>query len=701
MRKPIEFADLDWDDQGHPRSRVFDDIYFFKANSNDLNGLAESRYVFLQHNKLAERWQAIRDSKQTGSSFVIGETGFGTGLNFLAAWQLWDQFNLEDTNLHYVSVEKYPLRPSDLKKALSAWPELEVYATQLLLVYPSLLAEGFFSLAFPNSNLYLSFIVGDVVQGLEQCLHSTHPHHCLPFGRGVDAWFLDGFAPRTNPEMWTAEVFQCIAKLSHSDTSLATFTATSAIQGQLKANGFAVEKVKGFGNKREMLRASYQPKPELLNSQPLQPVNPYQKYPLPWSVIPYQKPGDKVVAIIGAGLAGCHSARALADLGWQVQLFDTATAIADGASGNAQGIVFGKLSADDDALAQFNLAALLVAAQHYSHVIKSDSSLGQRCGVLQLAYNEKEQRILQQCREYFSQADMAKDIGAVHFVDANVASEIAGVDISTSAMYFPNLGWINPKQLCAQLIDHPLVHLHLRTTIDSLQYNNNTWSLIDADNNAVITCDKVIIANAHNASHFEYTRHLPLKKIRGQISYLDEANCLTQIKAVICGESYIAPFDHKNNCQSLGATFNLQAHDLTLTEQDHTSNISSVATFLPNLAPFLNAIDVRQLSGRAQFRCTSPDYLPLVGPVHDHNQFIADYGKLRVNANAVYHGSGRHWPGLYINVGHGSRGLAYTPLCARLLAALINGDPLPVSRFIYKALHPGRFTIRGLIRRQL
>ena len=700
MRKPLQFAELEWSTNNQPRSRQFDDIYFYNDDKLQQDGLQESQFVFLHNNHLRQRWQSLKKTYSTRSQpFVIAETGFGTGLNFLAAWQLWDEVQVDNASLHFISVEKYPLRPLDLARALSAWPQLQPYCKQLLTYYPSLLAEDFYSLHIAGTKVTLTLIIADVVDGLRQCLQSDHPHFQLPFGRGVDAWFLDGFAPRLNPDMWSATTMKLMAQLSHAATTFATFTAAGSVQRNLRAQGFTVEKIPGFAGKREMLRGYFLP--------PASSVRPvlekYGKYPIPWSVIPATLHNKtNTITIIGAGLAGCHTARALAERGWRVLVVDAADAIAAGASGNAQGIVYAKLSADDDALAQFNLSALLVAAHTYQPWWQRHSDLGQGCGVLQLAHNDKELHLLHQCQHYFSTVAPEQNNCPVQFVDANHASKLAGIDCQFPGMFFSGLGWANPVSLCHRLLDHPNISLHLGIDVFAIDYldSEGVWSLHSRTKQAPILCEHLVIANAFAANQFAQTQTLPLKKIRGQLTYLENDRCINAVKTVICGESYLAPVDNHSGMQTLGATFDLQDMAAHTRPEDHRRNLAGIAKGLPQLQSTLATVDTNAVNGRAHFRCTTPDYLPLVGPVHQHDYFVETYAKLRVNANSVCHMPGRVWPNLYLNVGHGSRGLAYAPLCAQLLAAIINGEPLPVSRTLLQALHPGRFTLRGLIRRQ-
>ncbi len=223
----LQHAALNWTDDGLPKSKQFDDLYF----SSD-NGIQETNYVFLQHNNLTERFT-------NNTTVTIGETGFGTGLNFLCAWQLRDQTN-KNCALRFISVEKYPLTIIDLTKALLLWPELEQYTQQLLTKY-SPNATGWQKIVFTEANVELLIYFGDALQGFNSNKLK------------IDAWFLDGFAPAKNPQMWTTELFQCITELSTANTSFATFTAAAIVKNGMIEAGFKIQKVKGFGRKRHML----------------------------------------------------------------------------------------------------------------------------------------------------------------------------------------------------------------------------------------------------------------------------------------------------------------------------------------------------------------------------------------------------------------------------------------------------------------
>ncbi len=242
-------ATLRWSDKGTPISEQFDDIYF-----SPTEGIAEARYVFIQHNHLYERWKKL--NPDSPGDFIIAETGFGTGLNFLIAWQLWQQLAPENWRLHYISVELYPLSRTDLVQSLAPWSELKTQATELVKNYPAL-TPGAHTIDLDDGKVCLLLMIDDV----NNCLPALSKTHCSGHpGKPeiqVDAWFLDGFAPAKNPQMWHPRLYESMRALSKpgkSGATFATFTAAGHVRRGLQQAGFSIEKVKGFANKRDMTR---------------------------------------------------------------------------------------------------------------------------------------------------------------------------------------------------------------------------------------------------------------------------------------------------------------------------------------------------------------------------------------------------------------------------------------------------------------
>lgn len=207
-------------------SKEFGDVYFSVED-----GLAETRHVFIDSNNLPSRWQG-RDH------FTIAETGFGTGLNFLAAWQFFDETATPGQKLDFISFEKYPLSISEIREALTPWQfgnRLELFLEN----YP-LRTTGFHKIILTEA-ITLTLIIGDINAMIPQLEAS------------IDCWFLDGFKPSANPEMWTETVFKNMNRLSQPGTTFATFTAAGFVKRGLQNAGFNVRKIKGFGTKRDML----------------------------------------------------------------------------------------------------------------------------------------------------------------------------------------------------------------------------------------------------------------------------------------------------------------------------------------------------------------------------------------------------------------------------------------------------------------
>lgn len=284
---------LDWTPQGHPRSPLYGDVYF---SSED--GLAETRAVFLEGCGLPGAW-AGRDR------FVVGELGFGTGLNILALLDLWRTTRPPEGRLHIFSVEAHPLDAASAARALAQWPELSDLAGMLVDRWPGR-ARGFHRVEFPEFGATLDLAVAEVGEAL------------AGWNGVADAWFLDGFSPALNPAMWREEVLDLVARRSASGARAATFTVAGAVRRGLQAAGFEVEKRPGHGRKRERLEAR-------LTGEAAAAVRPR-------------------VAVVGAGIAGASAARALRALGIEPILIE-AEAPGAGGSGNPAALVTPRLDA--------------------------------------------------------------------------------------------------------------------------------------------------------------------------------------------------------------------------------------------------------------------------------------------------------------------------------------------------------------------
>ncbi|MCV4342416.1 bifunctional tRNA (5-methylaminomethyl-2-thiouridine)(34)-methyltransferase MnmD/FAD-dependent 5-carboxymethylaminomethyl-2-thiouridine(34) oxidoreductase MnmC [Pseudomonas capsici] len=652
-------AQIDWDEQGNPHSRAFSDVYFSTES-----GLEETRHVFLVQNDLRQRFTTL----PAGERLVIGETGFGTGLNFLCAWQLFEECAPPEARLHFVSVEKFPLKCEDLQRALTLWPELAAFAEPLLDQYIAV-HEGFQRLVFDEGRVTLTLLIGDAL-------------HMLPQLDGqIDAWFLDGFAPARNPEMWTPELFAELARLSAPEASIGTFTSTGWVRRALNAAGFKMKRVPGIGHKWEVLRGRFIGWPEET------PLPPSIK---PWFARPAAFEGERKALVIGAGLAGCATAESLARRGWQVSLLERHAQPAQEASGNPQGVLYLKLSAHGTALSQLILSG-------FGHTRRLLERLQRgidwdNCGVLQLAFDDKEAQRQQQLAEAFPE-------DLLHRLDKPSAEARSGVTLSWGGLFFPEGGWVHPPALCHSQATHQNIKLVTHHEAVELRRIDGQWQAWDR-NQMIDSAPVVVLAGAADIKQFAQSADLPLKRIRGQITRLPQTETSQVLRTVVCAEGYVAP--PRLGEHTLGASFDFNSDDLNTNTADHLSNLQLLQEISDDLTARLGATDLppEELQGRAAFRCTSPDYLPIVGPLADREAFTQVYAALAKDARQIPDIVCPWLDGLYVNSGHGSRGLITAPLSAELIAAWLDNEPLPLPRSVAEACHPNRFALRGLIRRQ-
>jgi tRNA 5-methylaminomethyl-2-thiouridine biosynthesis bifunctional protein len=632
-------------------------VYF-----SDQSGLEETRYVFLEQNRLAERFAAL----SAQGRLVIGETGFGTGLNFLCAWQLFEQHAVAGARLHFVSVEKYPLSPADLQRALALWPELKPLADQLLKHYVAI-HQGFQRITLAHGRVTLTLLIGDALEQLPQ------------LDAQIDAWFLDGFAPAKNPDMWTAELFVELARLAAPGSTISTFTSTGWVRRLLNAAGFKMKRTPGIGHKWEILRGEFLGWPAEVAPPAAQK---------PWFARPAPLTGERRALVIGAGLAGCATASSLAARGWQVSLLERHAGVAEEASGNPQGVLYLKLSAHGTALSQ-----MIVSGFGYTRRLLETLQRGtdwDDCGVLQLAFNAKE-------AERHAQLAQAFPEDLLQWLEQPEAQARAGVGLAHGGLYYPEGGWVHPPALCRAQAAQANVKLLNHRDVLELRKVEDQWQAFDGER-LLASAPVVVLAGAAEIKRFAQSAELPLKRIRGQITRLAQTAHSQALTTVVCAEGYVAPA--RLGEHTLGASFDFNSDDLTPTTAEHLGNLAMLEEISSDLVSRLNlgAQPADSLQGRAAFRCTSPDYLPIVGPLADRQAFLSAYAALGKDARQVPDITCPWLDGMYVNSGHGSRGLITAPLSGELLAAWLDNEPLPLPRSVAEACHPNRFALRQLIR---
>ncbi|MDX7852052.1 bifunctional tRNA (5-methylaminomethyl-2-thiouridine)(34)-methyltransferase MnmD/FAD-dependent 5-carboxymethylaminomethyl-2-thiouridine(34) oxidoreductase MnmC [Aeromonas caviae] len=653
----LHHARLDWNEAGTPVSSEFGDVYF----SND-NGLSETRYVFLQQNRLPERF-----SHHDSDSFVIGETGFGTGLNFLATMAAFlEQAPLSGngSRLHFISVEKYPLTQADLRKALAAWPELAPLSQPLIDQWP-LPVSGCHRLLFADGRIRLDLWFGDIKEMLPQV---PHPATGL-----VDAWYLDGFSPAKNPEMWTQDLFDDLARLARPDATLSTFTCAGFVRRGLIAAGFAMKKVKGHGSKREMLAGVREGK------VPQQSI-------APWYARPAGREGE--VLIIGGGIASAMTALSLVERGRHVTLLCEDGEPASGASGNRQGALYPLLNGEHDALSRFYSLAFGFARNRLLPLAKHHTVAFSLCGVTQLGYDDKSAAKLAKMSQGPFPPELMYPLSAVE------VEQVVGLPCDADGVSYPLGGWLCPADLTRAAIREAQASGRLEVVFNAavtrIAEEDDGWRVESQDGRAW-QAPNLVVAAGHKLPALLPFAELPLYPVRGQVSHVPTTAGLSQLKTVLCYDGYLTPAHNGAHC--IGASYGRNQTDLAYRADEQEQNRARLQACVPQQR-WPAEVDVSGAQARIGVRCASRDHLPVAGPVA-RLAALADHD---VNAPADQQSALPLHAGLYVLGALGSRGLCSAPLCGELVASEICGDPLPLAADLLEALHPARYWVRRLRR---
>ncbi|MDR6540882.1 tRNA 5-methylaminomethyl-2-thiouridine biosynthesis bifunctional protein [Acinetobacter bereziniae] len=618
MSNAIQTADLDWqcvDGIEVPISKQFGDVYFSKDN-----GLLETRHVFLNGNDLETRLGALRDFEY----FCVGETGFGTGLNILALWQLWQQVRPDNhSHLHVISVEKFPLSKQDLIRALAVWSELKGFSQQLIEQYPLPIA-GCHRLNFPEARFSIDLWLGDA-HDVFPVIAKTHP---------VNAWFLDGFAPSCNPDMWEANVLNNLIRLSDIGTTFASFSVAGVLKRGLTQHGITISRPRGFGHKREMLKAIWNA-PETIAEQSQEP----QLHNHRNSTDHF---GQRQIAIIGAGIAGLSCAWGLVQRGHQVTIYEQSAPLS-GASGNPLALLNPKLSPIEQSSEHLMTLAWQYALNHYQNF-----SAFRPIAVQQLAQKNPDE-LLHLASEY--PQDLLK---------AQTAEQL---DLHTQfkSLQLTQAGSVYPQQLKNQILEHPLIQLKHAKIENITQTNVQRLTLFDHQHSHLGNFDHVIVCCAKYSQHF-FENFPILKSIRGQVSWLNNSQHKLNPKHAYSYGGYCMQLDDQQLI--LGASFYPNRDDTEVLAEDHVHNYDLIHSVFPQYAERL--APVAEWHGRASVRAQSLDYFPLLGKVEKDKE-------------------------IYTFSGLGSKGFLFAPLCSEVLIAMILNEACPVPETLLRKLDIKRF----------
>ena len=571
--------------EGVPYSEAFGDVYHSAGG-----GPAQAQHVFLYGNGLPARW-AGRER------FVILETGFGAGINFLTTWRAWRADRQRCARLHFVSIEKHPYTLADLQQIHGNY-DLKDEAAELHASWP-LLVPGMQRLELDGGRVVLTLLFADIKALRELRL-------------AADAFYLDGFAPAKNPDMWSPAIMRTLSRLAAPGATAATWSVAAEVRKALQEAGFAVEKRAGFGTKREMLIARH------------------------------EKPGQTPIipkhsaAVVGAGLAGAAVCERLCARGWEVTLYERRAAPAQEASGNHAGAFHPIITPDDSVFARLTRNAFLLSISRWKTLsgIRWDP-----CGVLQLARDGKEE---QSQRKALAALGLPAEY-AQH-ASAEEASAHAGVPLAASGVWFPRAGWIQPRSL---------VQAQLAACGDrlSMKYSTEVKALPES---AV-----VILANSADAPRLQPVGHLRLRRVRGQLTYVPASEIEPPHAVVLRGGMLLPPVE---GLCVVGASYDIDDDDALPRGESHEGNLLRLEAMTGSRIPN------ESFDGRVAFRAVTPDRLPVVGRLAE---------------------------GVYGAFAYGSRGLIWAALAAELIAAELEGEPLPLEGKLAAALEPGRFSRRA------
>ena len=660
----LSHAQISFKQSGTPVADEFGDVYFFDAHGAD-----ETDYVFIEQNHIITRWLQSAQSDQT-AVFTIAETGFGTGLNFFQTVHHYLQLLAQGhalPRLYFLSTEKFPLHIDDLHQAISVYPHLIPLLADFSAQYPMALT-GCHRIIAAAGAITLDLWLGDINDTLPQW-------HNPPAGL-VDAWYLDGFAPSKNPDMWQPELFTQLARLSKPNATLATFTASSLVRRGLKDVGFTVSKCKGFKFKREMVTA--------VLSDPQYGQRAQQRLALPY----YQRHANskvKRVSILGGGIAAACTAYLLTQQGIQVDLYCHDEQLAMGASGNDLGGFYPQLNAQAGTASQIHAGSFLYARRFYDQIAAQGAKFAHDwCGVMLVGFNDKVQA---------RQANLtAQDIwpdALIEAVTPSQASDIANLELPYPGLFVAQGGWISPPELvqalCQLATDSQLCTLHLKQTLTPEQISTRNQSPDHA----------IVYTTGAQSALLDALPPLPYRLVRGQVERLAPTDSTQQLNTVLCHKGYFTPA--YQGWHAMGSTYVKEDSNTGYRSAEAQLNLHMHQASLP-LCPWMQSITL-PTQGRAATRCSTPDHLPLVGALPDVQQQQLDYAHLYKALPAHLYPPACDIPQSYILTGLGSRGLTTAPLMAQLLVSQLLQRPLPVSQTIADALNPNRFLIRDGIRK--
>ena len=592
----------------------FDDIYF-----NTYEPLAECEYAY----------SSALDGVNK-SAIVVAEAGFGVGLNFFCTIAKFKSSNKK--SLHYIAVEKYPFSKDELASIYEQFGLDSSIYKEFLDSY-HIVSNSLLRIYLLNRTIILDLYFGDILEFLEECEFRA------------DVWYLDGFAPSKNPQMWSEEFLSNLACYSYKDTIIRSFSCARVVRDRLSQNGFEVGKLKGYHKKREMLQA--------ICIEPKSRIKKQIWFDLPIVTNP------KTILIIGAGIAGLAIATLFKEAGFNVVVAEFNEKAAQGASSNLAGICAPLITQPGVALGDMHMSSFLLSRQFYKQF---GGDFVDFCGCDEYLVNDKMLSKFNHDSKFFS---ISNDI----YPKANI-------DLAMQ---------IQPQNLCLALAKN--LEIYYGYEYKSLKQLQSCYE-VNFNNLKTIKADVVIFANGNRAkelfiSEFSDT-YMQLSSVRGQTTLVDEFMSLNR---PLSARGYITKAI--NGVQLVGASYARDDDDALPRSSDDDENIALVDEFLSNKKPNI-------IGSNVGFRGYSGDRFPIIGGIHNASEYIKIYNSLLWTKNKPSNKSPVYYQNLLISAAHGSRGLSTSVLGANILLDMVLGRQICVKKSTINALNPSRFIIRKL-----
>ena len=525
-------------------SEEFDDLY-----SSAKGAVAECNHVFIKGNNLNERFENLGEN----SKFYIGEIGFGIGINFLTTCKSWLDHTKQNQVLEFYSFDKYLFRLSDFKTLNVSCPDLKEYISELERNYPRNI-QGAQKISLFGGRIILNLIIGEI----------DNTQEYIKLMDKVDAWYLDGFSPSKNPDLWSIKLFKCIHKSCHENTTFSTYTSSGLVKNNLTESGFNHSRAMGFSDKRHMLKGT---------------VDTQLK----------KNTSNTKVAVIGSGIAGCVLSYTLAKKGIEVDLYEKSDSICSGASSHELLVTYPRLSAHDTAFGSFTLHSYIFATNFYKQ-LKTDT--WKKTGVIILnhdAATEKRQSSLLEKRA---------DGEIYRYIDPDEASEISGIDIKLNGLIYEDAGYILPEEMCKFLIESPKINIFTSSHIKSIKKNREVFNLNIGKKK--FEYQNVCVCAGSETANIVDIDGISIK--RGQVTHIESLDNVSRIKLPICAKGYISP--RVNNIHLVGSSYS-DSEDTDLSEEEHLYNLNNLKLVIDE--------EMNVITGQTGHRAVSKDHMPVVG----------------------------------------------------------------------------------------